>query len=425
MKLKRLLGVLLMATMVLTVALVEQAKAGFVFPQKPKARFTMSQTIGHAPIFLHCINRSLYATEYKWTVTDDARSTQFDSLDDTTANLIYIYEWPGVWPIYLEATNEAGTSMAMATITVLPSLTPTTVIVDFVGAPRAATVGSEVKFINVTAGTWTKYLWDFGDGSSDTTEDPKHTYATAGVYTVSLTVFDDTNYYTKTKINYINITPASSSPSPDFGATPVTGTAPHIVQFSNLTAMESQRVLWDFGDGSTGEGLNPAHTYNTPGRYTVSLAVDGQVNTKAEYITTLSESLTQRSPAAVLLGNDLAQLAVLQMFREGVLKETLIGLGVTELYQKHSLELVSILLADDALRTEATALLLELLPGFQTVVDGGTMTITQAQLDTIRVLVGKIADQAGSELQAFLIQALSELANGQSFAGIGIVVTSN
>lgn len=425
MKLKRLLCVLLLATMVLGVALIERASAQYTFGQKPKARFSVSQRIGYAPMVVSFVNRSLYATDYRWTVVDDSRSTQIDELDNSGTNLIYIYEWPGVWPVYLEADNEFGTSMAMATITVLPSQTPTTVDVEFVGAPRAAPAGSTVRFINTTAGTWKKYLWDFGDGSSASTEDPTHDYSAAGVYTVSLTLYDGLHYYTETKVNYVNITPSSSSPSPDFGATPVTGTAPHTVQFSNLTVGESQSILWDFGDGTTGQGLNPVHTYSNPGRYSVSLSVDGQVSAKADFITTLSESLTQRSPAAVLLGNNLAQLAVLQTFRDGVLRDTLFGLGVSELYQKYSLELVSILLADDALRTEAAALVLDLLPGFQAVVDGGTMTITQAQLDKIRVVVGKIADQAGPELQAFLIQALSELANGQSFVGIGIAVTPN
>lgn len=418
MKPRRLLCVLFIAAMALGMVFTERTSA-YEFGQKPKARFSVSQRIGYAPLFVSFVNRSLYATEHKWTIWDQVINEDFDK---GGMNLIYCYVYPGVWPVYLEATNEFGTSLAMTTITVLPPLTPTTVDVQFVAAPRAAPAGSEVKFINTTPGTWTKYLWDFGDGSSDTTQDPKHTYQTAGVYTVSLTLYNGTATYSKTRVNYINITPSSSSPSPDFGATPVTGTAPHTVQFSNLVAEQNQSVLWDFGDGTTGEGLNPVHTYTAPGRYTVSLSVDGVTNSKTDFITTLSDTLTQRSPAAVLLENNLAQVAILQAFRESVVTDTLFGLGVAELYQKHSLELVSILVADDALRTEAAALLAELLPGFQAVVEGGTMTITQAQMDKIRTVVGKIADQAGPELQAFLIQALSELATGQSFAGIGIVV---
>jgi PKD repeat protein len=35
------------------------------------------------------------------------------------------------------------------------------------------------------------YLWDFGDGGTSTTQNPSHTYASGGTYTVTLTVTDD------------------------------------------------------------------------------------------------------------------------------------------------------------------------------------------------------------------------------------------
>lgn len=42
-----------------------------------------------------------------------------------------------------------------------------------------------------TASDTTSYLWDFGDGNSSTEQNPEHTYATDGNYTVCLTVTDD------------------------------------------------------------------------------------------------------------------------------------------------------------------------------------------------------------------------------------------
>ena len=46
------------------------------------------------------------------------------------------------------------------------------------------------------------WLWDFGDGETSTEEDPTHTYANDGVYTVNLTVWDvdgNSDYATATK----------------------------------------------------------------------------------------------------------------------------------------------------------------------------------------------------------------------------------
>ncbi|MGH2868712.1 MAG: PKD domain-containing protein [Solirubrobacteraceae bacterium] len=45
------------------------------------------------------------------------------------------------------------------------------------------------------------------------------------------------------------------------------------VSFSALTIVSSQPVinyLWEFGDGSTGSGPTPTHTYDRPGTYTVT-----------------------------------------------------------------------------------------------------------------------------------------------------------
>ncbi|NIM11614.1 MAG: PKD domain-containing protein, partial [Candidatus Aminicenantes bacterium] len=40
-------------------------------------------------------------------------------------------------------------------------------------------------------GTIVSWLWDFGDGNTSTEQNPTHTYAADGTYTVTLTVTDD------------------------------------------------------------------------------------------------------------------------------------------------------------------------------------------------------------------------------------------
>ena len=34
---------------------------------------------------------------------------------------------------------------------------------------------------------------------------------------------------------------------------------------------------WDFGDGETGDGVRPVHTYDKPGKYKVTLTISGNV----------------------------------------------------------------------------------------------------------------------------------------------------
>ena len=50
--------------------------------------------------------------------------------------------------------------------------------------------------------------------------------------------------------------------------------APALVNFSNQS-FNAGSYVWDFGDGTTSTALNPSHTYQNPGQYTVSLIANG------------------------------------------------------------------------------------------------------------------------------------------------------
>jgi PKD repeat protein len=80
------------------------------------------------------------------------------------------------------------------------------------------------------------------------------------------------------------------TPRPLFRAYPILGRSPLMVRFQNCSGTHVVRSLWDFGDGSTSSETSPTHTYNTEGKYTVSLnviTVTGSqgIATKNNYIT--------------------------------------------------------------------------------------------------------------------------------------------
>jgi hypothetical protein len=81
----------------------------------------------------------------------------------------------------------------------------------------------------------------------------------------------------------------------DFSGSPVTGIAPLLVQFTDLSTGNPTTWLWSFGDGSTSSLKNPTHTYSATGTYDVSLQVTNGASsssiTKRSYIT-----VTQVSP---------------------------------------------------------------------------------------------------------------------------------
>lgn len=52
--------------------------------------------------------------------------------------------------------------------------------------------GTEIQFTSTCSENATEYLWDFGDEATSTEANPKHTFASEGTYTVTLTVYKDT-----------------------------------------------------------------------------------------------------------------------------------------------------------------------------------------------------------------------------------------
>ena len=63
-----------------------------------------------------------------------------------------------------------------------------------------------VNFSDDSTGQITSRLWEFGDGSTSTLQNPSHTYANPGSYTVKLTVFGSSTSDSATKVGYISVT---------------------------------------------------------------------------------------------------------------------------------------------------------------------------------------------------------------------------
>ena len=122
------------------------------------------------------------------------------------------------------------------------------------------------------------YSWTFGDGGWTTgTLSPTHTYADSGTYTATLTVTDALGMKSAstTQVTVNNLPPAGNPGGP------YTGNAGVPLTFQ-ATATDPSPVdraggftfAWNFGDGTSGAGANPAHTYAAPGTYAVTLTVN-------------------------------------------------------------------------------------------------------------------------------------------------------
>jgi PKD repeat protein len=116
------------------------------------------------------------------------------------------------------------------------------------------------------------YAWDFGDGSSDNTQNPTHAYADTGWYYVCLTITDTVGGgCTATWCDSLHIFNPPPRCNAHFG---VRGDSlANTLNFHRGPSSPGATYAWDFGDGSTSTDPNPAHTYAAAGVYYVCLTV--------------------------------------------------------------------------------------------------------------------------------------------------------
>ncbi|HED66922.1 MAG TPA: PKD domain-containing protein, partial [Planctomycetes bacterium] len=141
---------------------------------------------------------------------------------------------------------------------------------DFSATPSSGRSPLAVRFRDLSSGVPTSWSWDFGDGANSSAQNPSHTYANSGRYTVTLTVTNELGSASRTIADAVQVDVIA--PAADFVATPDSGLSPLTVQFTDTsTGGVPTGWSWDFGDGQTSTVQHPSHTYTASGRYTVSL----------------------------------------------------------------------------------------------------------------------------------------------------------
>ena len=203
------------------------------------------------------------------------------------------------YTVTLVVTDPAGTSASLARSVVVASIPAPTVTLTV--SPNPPLVGQRATFTAnadpATGHSITRYSWEFGDGTTQTTSTPTvtKTYSSRGTYVVTVTATDDTGQ-TGTATLQFTITGAGVTASFTISPTgPVTG---QTVQFNGSASTGAggstiSAWAWDFGDGTTSSGSSAtaSHAFATAGSYTVRLTVTDSAGRTGS--TTVTVSVTE------------------------------------------------------------------------------------------------------------------------------------
>lgn len=230
-----------------------------VYPS-PTVSFYGDSTISCPPKTVSFTNTSIPGaagtTTYLWDFGDGYTST--------AANPVHTYSASGNFTVTLVVTNSNGCSRSLTKTSYIPVATkPST------SFTAASTTGCAypftANFSNTTTGA-VSYEWSFGDGNTSTLQNPSHTYAASGTYTVRLISTSSLGCKdTLTKTSYITVNSLHAAMS----ISPSTICVNKNVHFTNTSS--TGNVSWSFGDGGISNSTNPNHIYTDTGTYVVKV----------------------------------------------------------------------------------------------------------------------------------------------------------
>jgi len=230
------------------------------------------------------------------------------ALDATTGDVIWEYRVGS--PLVSSPASATGIMYVGSNDHNVYALSNQPPVADFIADTTGGITPLVVHFTDVSDGSPTSWIWDFGDGEYSTAQNPVHTYLRSGTFKVNLTAINGGGPGSRERAGYLTTTTIlPPAPVADFKVDLSLGTAPFTVQFIDTSSGYPTAWLWDFGDGNTSTREHPAYTYLQPGNYTVTLiAQNGGGNSSMTLATPIVVRAKSIEPDPAFITNTTAGL---------------------------------------------------------------------------------------------------------------------
>ena len=172
-----------------------------------------------------------------------------DGSTSTAANPSHLYNKAGSYTVTLTYTTSDGcTGTINYPGAVKVGQQP---VASFGTMPTSTCASTPIVFTDNSTGSVTSWLWNFGDGITDTSRNPVHLYNDTGYFSIQL-IAGNNGCMDTVKPKNVYIKPPVSK-----FATDVQCSDPFHFAFTNYS-VGAGSWAWDFGDGTSSASKNPA-----------------------------------------------------------------------------------------------------------------------------------------------------------------------
>ena len=233
----------------------------------PTVNFLASDTAACIPFIVEFSDITLGSDPvvgWEWYVNGD--------LVNQSKNMSQLFDLPGIYDISLQVVDDRGcTSEGNSMVEAFANP-----IADFTASDTVSCAPANIVFFDKSSPIPVAWEWTFGDSTTSENQNPVHVYEDDGLYTIGLKITDKNGCVDSvTKRQFLKL----QHPEGDFAVEYEPGCPP--IKSSFIAVAESQygikEVKWDFGDGNLGFGLEPEHTYQDTGLYTITLFVTDSI----------------------------------------------------------------------------------------------------------------------------------------------------